>query len=583
MNLNSNETIKLSDYVIRFLKEEYNIHTVFTLCGAGCMHLIDSLSNIDGINFIANHHEQACSLAAEGYARLTNSLGACIVTTGPGGTNAITGTLCSWQDSIPVIVISGQVNRSMTTSFTNLNMRQLGDQEFNIIQMVSNITKYAVQVNSPNEIRYHLEKACYLATHGRKGPVWIDIPLDVQSAKIIPEQLEGYIHEEEEFFNLSYVHEVIEKLKEAERPLLIVGNGIRLSDGVDELKEFLNKTEIPVITSMNGIDLVNESYKSYYGRYGTHGQICANKIINECDLMLAIGTRLYVRQIGYNFKNFAKNAYRIVVDIDQSELDKPTIFPDLKIRADAKNFIESLNQFSIPKATPEWLSHCNSLRAPKVLDRHRNRKDICTSYCLIEKLSKHLDSKFDVVTSDGSALIITMQVLELKNNQRIFSNKGCAPLGYGLPAAIGAAVNKDILCIEGDGSLHLNVHELQTVRHNNLPIKILLITNDGYLSMKITQKVFFNGKLVAADPSSGVSFPNYEKVADVYGLPYFKINNNDEIDEVLPKFLNFDGPCICEVMVDPNEVHEPKVMAKFDENGNFIPGRLENISWSEDW
>ena len=575
--------MKLSDYVIQFLKDEYKVDIVFTLCGAGCMHLLDSLGRIEGINYIANHHEQACALAAEGYARINNRLGACVVTTGPGGTNAMTGTLCSWQDSIPVIVVSGQVNRPMTTNFTGLRMRQLGDQEFDIVESVKNMTKYAIQVNDPKEIRFHLEKACYLATHGRPGPVWIDIPLDVQSAQIEPSELEGYVPEEESKVDLSLIEQIVEKLNSAKKPLMIVGNGIRLSGGVDDLKEFLSKTNIPVITAVNGNDLVNESYRPYYGRFGTHAQICANKLINECDLMISIGSRLYVRQIGYNFKNFAKNAYRIVVDIDQTELDKPTIFPDLKVCADAKNVLEELNKFNLNKSSEEWLEHCDSFRAPKVLDRHRDRTDICTTYCLIEKLSKHLDSRYDIVTSDGSANSITMQVIELKDNQRLITNTGCAPLGYGLPAAIGAAFDKEILCLEGDGSLHLNVHELQTVRHHNLPIKILLINNDGYVSMKITQRVFFDGRLVAANKDSGVSFPSYEKIADVYGLPYFKINNNQEIDKVLPEFLNSDGPCICEVMVDPNEVHEPKVMAKFDENGNFIPGLLENIKWSEEW
>lgn len=575
--------MKLSDYVIEFLRDEYNVDTVFTLCGAGCMHLLDSLGNAEGVNFIANHHEQASALAAEGYARINNKLGVCLLTSGPGGTNALTGTLCSWLDSIPVLNLSGQVNKSMSTNFTGLPLRQLGDQEFNIVEVVSKMTKYAVQVNDPSRIRFELEKACYLATSGRPGPVWVDIPLDVQTAQINPEELESFEIPEPLLIDQDVISQVVEAINNSERPLFVLGNGIRLSGGIDELYKLLKSTNIPVITAVNGNDLVNESYRSYYGRFGTHAQMCANKLLNECDLMLSIGSRLYVRQIGYNFKNFAKNAKRIVVDIDPAELDKPTIFPDIKVNADAKDFLCKLNSFDIKPASESWLSHCDSFKAPVVLDRHRNMQDVASVYALVEKLNNHIPANYHIVTSDGSANVVTMQVSKLKDGQRLITNTGGAPLGYGLPCAVGAATHHNILCMEGDGSLHLNVHELQTVRHNNLPLKILLINNDGYLSMKITQNIFFKGRLVAADRNSGVSFPDYQKVADVYDLPFIRVNNNDEIDAKLQEFFSIEGPAICEVMTHPDEVHEPKVIARLDENGNFIPGLLENISWSENW
>lgn len=575
--------MKLSDYVIKFLRDTYNVDTVFTLCGAGCMHLLDSLGNAEGVNFIANHHEQASALAAEGYARMNNKLGVCLLTSGPGGTNALTGTLCSWLDSIPVLNLSGQVNRPMSTNFTGLPLRQLGDQEFNIVETVKTMTKYAVQVNDPLRIRYELEKACYLATSGRPGPVWVDIPLDVQTVQINPEELEGFDIPEPLKIDSELIDRVVEAINSAQKPLFVLGNGIRLSGGVNELFALLEKTQIPVITAVNGNDLVNESYRSYYGRFGTHAQMCANKLLNECDLMLSIGSRLYVRQIGYNFKNFAKNAKRIVVDIDAAELDKPTIFPDIKVHADAKEFLKVLNSKNITPASSSWLQHCDTFKAPVVLDRHRNMKDVASVYALVEKLNNHIPSDYHIVTSDGSANVVTMQVSKLKDGQRLITNTGGAPLGYGLPCAVGAATHHNILCMEGDGSLHLNVHELQTVRHNNLPLKILLINNDGYLSMKITQNIFFNGRLVAADKNSGVTFPDYEKVADVYNLPFIRVYNNDEIDEKLQQFFQIDGPAICEVMTHPDEVHEPKVIARLDENGNFIPGLLENISWSENW
>ena len=386
--------MKLSDYVIKFLRDTYNVDTVFTLCGAGCMHLLDSLGNAEGVNFIANHHEQASALAAEGYARMNNKLGVCLLTSGPGGTNALTGTLCSWLDSIPVLNLSGQVNRPMSTNFTGLPLRQLGDQEFNIVETVKTMTKYAVQVNNPLRIRYELEKACYLATSGRPGPVWVDIPLDVQTVQINPEELESFDIPEPLKIDSELIDRVVEAINSAQKPLFVLGNGIRLSGGVNELFTLLEKTQIPVITAVNGNDLVNESYRSYYGRFGTHAQMCANKLLNECDLMLSIGSRLYVRQIGYNFKNFAKNAKRIVVDIDAAELDKPTIFPDIKVHADAKEFLKELNSKNITPASNCWLQHCDTFKAPVVLDRHRNMKDVASVYALVEKTIYIADKDF---------------------------------------------------------------------------------------------------------------------------------------------------------------------------------------------
>ena len=575
--------MKVSDYIIQFLYEEYDIDTIFTVSGGGCIHLLDSLGKNQNVKYVANHHEQASAIAAEGYARHKNNLGACLVTSGPGGTNCLTGTLCSYLDSVPVIVISGQVNKNLSTNFLELDMRQLGDQEFNIVKTASTMTKYAIQVNDPNDIRFHLEKACFLATNGRPGPVWLDVPLDVQSASIEPENLKPYIPEIQfNEYTDSDIQFIIEKINSAKKPLLIVGNGIRISNGIEQLKYFLDNTKIPVITAVNGNDIVNESYENYFGRFGTHAQIGANKLINEADLILSIGSRLYVRQIGYNFDSFGKNAFKIAVDIDPTELNKPTLRTDLKIKSDAKDFLISINQFDISETSKEWIDQCKSLMSDKVLERHRSNENFVSNYFLIERLSSILDKKFDIVTSDGSANVVTMQVAELKDNQRLITNTGCAPMGYGLPCAIGVACNnQEVLCIEGDGSLHMNIQELQTLKHYNLPIKLLLLNNDGYLSIKITQSTFFEGRYVASEKSSGVSFPSFKKIALAYDIPYFSIQKNSEIDDVLKDFLLNDGPCICEVFTDPNEIHEPKVVAKLAENGTFIPGELHNIKWSE--
>ena len=575
--------MRLSDYVIQFLRDSYKVDTFFTLSGGGCIFLMDTLGNTENIKYVANHHEQASAIAAEGYARMHGKIGCCIVTSGPGGTNTLTGVLCSWLDSIPMIVISGQVNKEMTTNYTNLPLRQLGDQEFNIIDSVKNMTKYAVQVNDPKTIRYHLEKACFEATNGRPGPVWLDLPLNVQSFDINPEELESFTPED----NLpkptnKEINHIIEKLNNSEKPLLIIGNGVRLSNGIDELKEFLNKTNIPVITAVNGNDIINENYINYAGRFGTHAQICANNLLDECDFLLTIGSRLYVRQTGYNFKSFAQNAYRIYTDIDLNELNKPSLFPDYKVNTDAKILLNELNKQSINQVSQSWQNHVQNKfkNNTTVLDKHRDKINTVSNYYFIEKLNDHLTEKDHVITSDGSANVVTMQVLKLKGNQRLITNTGCAPMGYGLPAAIGASSNNTrVICLEGDGSLHLNIHELQTMKHNNLPIKLIILNNNGYLSIKLTQKFLFKGKYVASEKSSGVTLPDFKKISKAYDLPYFSIKNHDDIDLVLEKFLKNNKPSILEVFTDENESHEPRVIPVLDENRNFIPGKLSNIQW----
>ncbi len=573
--------MRVSDYVIQFLRDKYEVDTVFTVSGGGCIFLVDSLGHTDGVKYVATHHEQAAAIAAEGYSRMNNKLGACVVTSGPGGTNAITGTLCSWLDSIPVIVISGQVNKEMTTNYTGLPLRQLGDQEFDIVQSVKNMTKYAVQVNDASEIRFHLEKACELATSGRPGPVWIDIPLNVQSANIEPNELVGYNEDTKvptvSDFKMEYI---TWKWSQAKKPLLVVGNGVRLGGAVEDLHKILNTTNIPTITAVNGNDIVNSDYPQYYGRFGTHAQICANNLLSECDFLLTVGSRLYVRQTGYNFPGFAKQAFKVHVDIDEAELNKPTLYTDLKVHADAKEFLSKLSGFALPITSDEWIAECDETnKAPKVLQRHRDKTEYASHYAFIEELSKVMPQDHHIVTSDGSANVVTMQVMDLKGNQRLITNTGCAPMGYGLPAALGAATHHKVVCIEGDGSLHLNIHELQTMKHYNLPIKLILLNNDGYTSIKISQKTFFNGRFVASEKGSGVSFPKFEKVIKAYELPYYSIKNNQDIHPTLEQFLAQDGPGVLEVFTDPEEFHEPKVVASLDEKGNFIPGELKNIQW----
>ena len=573
--------MRVSDYVIQFLRDKYQVDTIFMVSGGGCIFLVDSAGNTEGVKYVATHHEQAAAIAAEGYARVNNKLGACIVTSGPGGTNAITGTLCSWLDSIPVIVISGQVNKELTTNYTRSPLRQLGDQEFDIVETVKNMTKYAVQVNDYKDIRYHLEKACHLATSGRPGPVWIDIPLNVQSVQIEPEDLKGYDeYPEVPEAKDSDIDDIIKMWNSAKKPMMIVGNGIRLSGGVNELKELLAKTKMPVISAVNGNDLVNKDYENYFGRFGTNAHIGANNLLSECDFLLTVGSRLYVRQTGYNFAGFAKQAHTVHVDIDIEELNKPTMYSNHKVHSDAKLFLQKLVDRDLPIASKEWLAECKTWNdIPKVLDRHRDKKDFLSHYSFIEKLSELMPKDHHIITSDGSANVVTMQVMDLTGDQRLITNTGCAPMGYGLPAAIGAAVHHKIVCIEGDGSLHLNIHELQTMKHYNLPIKLVLLNNDGYTSIKISQKSYFKGNFVGSEKNSGVSFPDFKKISYAYDIPYMSLDKDDNMEEVLSAFLSSDGPMFLEVFTDPEEFHEPKVSVKLDENGNFVPGDLKDIQW----
>lgn len=573
--------MKVSEYVARFISQKVN--EVFTIPGGGCIHLSNAFAREKNIDLVANHHEQACALAAEGYARLNNHLGVCLVTSGPGGSNAWTGTLCSYQDSVPVMVISGNVNRNLTTNYTGLNLRQLGDQEFDVVKTVSNFTKYAIQVNDPSQIKYHLEKAYHLATTGRKGPVWVDIPLDVQSFEVDSNTLEGYLPEETPLFlDPKVIDKVLIKLSQAKKPLIIAGHGVRLSDSVEILDTLLSKYNIPVITSFNGNDAVSNEYEYYCGRFGTHAQIAANNLLEEADFILSLGSRLYVRQIGYNFKKFGPNAYKVYVDIDQNELDKPTLYPDLKINFDVKDFISLICDKIQLSNIDEWRRYCRNLfvSTPRILDHHKTQSPLSV-YNFMEVLNQNLPPEIPIITSDGSANIVGMQVLQLKKHQRLFSNKSTAPMGYGMPAAIGAcfANNKNkVLCLEGDGSLHMNIHELQVISQNKLPIKLFVINNNGYLSIKITQKSVCDGLFSLSDPSSGLTLPSYEKLAIAYNIPYSSIKTHSDLSKI-PTLLTSDSPQLIEIFTQPEEYHEPRVKVKIDENGNFIPGELHDIQW----
>ena len=575
--------MNVSDYIIEYFAKK-GIKHVFLVSGGGCMHLVDAIGKNKEVEYVCNHHEQACAMATEGYARMSDGVGACIVTTGPGGTNAITGLMGCWTDSIPTVFISGQVSTNQTLSATGLNVRQIGDQEADIISIVKPLTKYAVMVTDPNMIKLHLDEAFHEATTGRKGPVWLDIPLNVQNAKINPQSLISISKEPHLPKPTSaQIKKVVDKIKQASKPLLIVGNGVRLSGCIPEMKKFLELSKMPTVTGINGNDLLNEDYEHYCGRFGILGQPAGNHIIQKSDLIICVGSRLTIKQTGYNHKDFGRNAYKIYVDIDADELKKENLHPDMSICSDATEFFKRIINKNISNLNiDQWQNECKEIfnKQRLVLDKHVKNKNFVSNYVLIDKLSDLNNGKIPIITSDGSANVVTMHALRLKGQQRLFTNTGCASMGYGLPAAIGAcfANNKDpVICIEGDGSLQMNIQELQTLVHHKLPVKLIVMNNNGYLSIKMTQESYLGGRLVASTPSSGVSFPDLKKLSHAYGLKYFKISNNSDIENILKDVLSCEEPLLCEALSDPDEIHEPKVVGKPQPDGTIVPGLLDDM------
>ena len=552
--------IKVAKYISQFLVD-HGIKDCFMVTGGGAMHLDDAIGHQEGIHCTFNHHEQACAIAAEGYTRMTGKLAAVCVTSGPGGTNAITGVMGGWLDSIPMFVISGQVKRETTIwAVPELNLRQLGDQEFNVIDSVKNMTKYAVMVTNPQEIAYHLEKALFLATNGRGGPVWLDIPLDVQGAKVETDSLIHFKADQEVVWRTPDVKQsaidiLLHKIKESKAPLVLAGTGINLGGADQKLLAFLNKYQIPVVTAWNANDTVAYENPYYVGMPGTVGMRSGNFAVQNCDLLISLGCRMNIRMIGYTHFDFAKNAFKVVVDIDPRELIKPTVQADLPIHADVSQFLDAMiaQDFEPIAAHKDWVKWCRDLlfRFPTVRDDYHG-DGLINPYVFIDKLFDHLTPSDRIICGNGAACVITFQAAKVKQGQRMFTNSGCAAMGYGFPAAVGVAVSdnsKRTVCIDGDGSVMMNIQELATVAHNKLDMKLFILNNNGYLSIRQTQRNLFQPPFIGIDSQSGVGFPDFGKLADAFGLKYFRIDKEDTSDEILEAVLNCDGPCICEAVV----------------------------------
>lgn len=579
--------MKLSDYVFDFIVKE-GVKHVFLLPGGGCMHLVDSLGRNKNLSYICNLHEQACAIAADAYSQFTNNLGVALVTTGPGGTNTLTGVAASWLDSIPVLFISGQVKKA--DMIGSSGVRQMGFQEINIADLVRPITKYAVTVTEPGRIRYHLEKAVFLAKNGRPGPVWIDIPLDVQASLINEKRLATFKPEtsvSSRTKNLTkQIEKAIELLNESERPVILAGNGIRLAGALKEFYKLIDILKVPVLTTWKAIDILPETHPFYAGRPGAIGQRGANFVQQNADLLITIGARLDFGQTAYNHENFARAARKIIVDIDPAEINKMRLKIDTPIHADAKYFI---SEFLRAKAgifdnnRIEWIKRCKEWQKkyPVVLRDYRAQKQYVNDYVLIDVLSDLMDSKDLMIPgSSGACSERTMQAFRVKEGMRVFNSEGLGPMGFGIPMAIGGCIasgGNRTVCIDGDGGFVMNIQELEVVKRLDLPIKFFVLNNQGYVSIQTTQRNYFDGYYVASSRESGLTLPDYTKIAKAFGIPAFRLTNHRNMREKIKNMLALKGPVVCEVMVSPEQMTAPRVSTKKMPDGSMVSSPMEDL------
>lgn len=596
--------IRLSDYVAQSLVA-HGVQHVFMLTGGGAMHLNDAFGRTEGLRYVCGHHEQAMAMAAEAYTRLSNRIACLNVTTGPGGINALNGVHGAYTDSIAMIVVSGQVKRETLRANSGLAIRQIGDQEADIVAMVTPITKFAVVVENPQDIRYLLEKALWLARTGRPGPVWLDIPIDVQAAPIDPETLrsfdplvEGYGHEyalPSEYGRLrgdalrAAARETIATLKAARRPVLLPGTGVRISGAYETFLAVAEKLGIAVAPGWNAQDVVDDGHPLYVGRPGTVGDRAGNFAVQNADALLVLGCRLNIRQISYNFASFARAATKIMVDVDAAELRKVTLDIDRPVHADLAEFLpvllEELEGYERPEAHADYVAWAQERRRlyPTVLPEYWATKGVINPYCFTEALFEQLEPNDVIVMADATAAVVTVQAAKLKPGQRLFSNSGAASMGYDLPAAVGAwhampDGARRVICMAGDGSIMQNIQELQTIAGQKIPAKIFLYNNSGYHSIRQSQEAHFDGFSVGCGPDSGVTFPDFERLAYGFGIDFVRTSDHEDMAAAIAATLSSPGPMICEIMVDKTQAFAPKLSSKRLDDGTMITAPLEDLS-----
>ncbi|QSX07149.1 thiamine pyrophosphate-binding protein [Sedimentibacter sp. zth1] len=582
--------MKLSDYIMSYL-ENYGVKDVFLISGGGMMHLLDSVGK-SNINVICNFNEQASSICADSYGKFTNKLGVCMLTTGPGSTNAITGISAAYLDSTPVLAISGQCKTQDSARLRGV--RQYGAQEVDIISMVKSTTKYAVQITDKNSIRYHLQKAVYLATHRRKGPVWLDIPLDIQSAQVNIEDLYEFYPEKEKLeytidkdgFNTS-VEKVYELLKNSKRPVFLVGGGVVGAGAKNTIKALIEKLKVPVLNTWRSKDIFEEDYPYYFDSPGIPAKRYSNYILQNSDLLIIIGTRLNAALTAYDEVNFGPNAKKVIVDIDENELNKFKMKFELSIQADASEFIDMMLEKSSEYILPHydvWIKYCMDIKAKYPLNKEIQPNDnegFTDGYRFAEKLSSYF-TEHDVFvgSSSGRTCGISHMAVKLKKGQRFISSMGLGSMGFVVPSTIASCIASGrhrTIALEGDGSLQHNIQELQLIKNYNLPIKLFVLSNSGYASIYMMQKNNFKSNFTACNEVSGLNFPKVNDVAKTYGLDYYKIENNEQIDGVLKQVMNDERPVLCEVMSSVYFDEIPKSMTIVNKDGTFSSSKLENL------
>lgn len=581
--------MKVSDLIARFLKEK-EIKHVFGIIGAGDAHIFDSIYQLGYTEIICVHHEQAACMAMQTYYRLKGKVTAAILTTGGGSTNGVTGVVSAWADSIPGLVISG--NEHSKYIDTHKDLRMWGIQGFDSAEMVKKLTKYAGRVLEPTHVLKELEKAYTITTEGRPGPCWIDIPMNIQSMQVNEEDLVKFISHEGEIpepINPIQLKSIMDGLLAAKRPVILLGNGIRLAHAEHLIKQLIETLHIPTLVSWAGIDMIDSYHALVYGRAGTYGQRCANFVVQNCDFLLAIGTRLAIPQVGYDINEFARQAKIAIVDIDEFELAKYPERADFAIKADAKVFIEALlsevtKLVANENIYDEWIKVCDQYRSkyPWVSEwEHPDHNGFINSYRFMDKLNQHLKPDQVITTDMGTALLSGHQVLKLKQGQRLMTSTGLGEMGYGLPAAIGASFARDkgeVMCLNCDGGMMMNLQELQTVVHHKLPVKIIIFNNDGYLMIKHTQKALFEGRNIGTDKQSGLSCPDFSALAVAFNIPAFQIRTWEDFDLVIPQVQQAEGPVICEVFMHPNQLFVPKLSLAIQKDGSLISPPLEDLS-----
>ena len=588
--------MRVADLIAKTLAD-HGIDTVFMVTGGGAMHLNDAMGRERRLRVRCCHHEQTCAMAAESYARLSGRLAAVNVTTGPGGLNALNGVFGAWTDSLGMVVVSGQIKRETSIRHLKLPLRQLGDQEVDIIPVAQPITKFAAFLDDPRDARYLIEKAIHIARSGRPGPVWIDVPIDVQAANVDLAALRGFDPDAEpadgesagRLSGAALDHaaaEILARLARAKRPIVMPGAGVRIAGAADSFLSFVEKAGLPVATAFNAHDLIWEDHPLAVGRPGTIGNRGGNFAVQNADLVLVLGCRLNIRQISYNWQAFAKRAKLIMVDADRNELAKPTLSIDFPVHADLAELLPQLAgkaDLALASRFASWVKWCKERHAryPVVLPEYRAKQEPVNPYCFMDRLSDHLPADAAVVCGNATACITAFQTLRLKRGQRLYSNSGSASMGYDLPAAIGAAWaggSGDVVCLAGDGSIMMNLQELQTIRGNRLPIKIFLLNNGGYHSIRQTQKAYFADNLIGIDPATGVSLPNWERIAYGFDIPYWRASRLDALDGAIAGTLKAEGPQFCEIVLDPEQPFAPRVASRRLEDGTMVSSPLEDMA-----